>query len=799
MVHFSIFFFFFVCFFIFYYASLVINNIELITSEFFNYLFFGFHLGTPQSRTLINRLKEEIAILKIENSVQKELNMKQNEHIKQVVDLKSNYKKNLEKISSRFIAFTKSVNFLISRITKDKNARNKFFLENIDDNFVKELEGMIFQATKDLRSKFIKNTRNNHENKLKKNIIQIEPSGETNNYQSRESQYSRQNVADNAQSSHRKYLVAVGTQTNCQMAPQEKLLQKIKLLEKNEKSLREKIKLLEGKNELYMKSCHMHQDQYNSFKVNTQINSACNVKELDTLDQGFHHDAIGLCERNNNNKLDKFFTEEEISTVPEYEVNANHDTPNKTELEIGIEEIKHSKEDDTMDESMRNDKEIIESNDSNKNSGDEDIVDESVRSNKKTTESNDNTKNSKDGNSVDQGDDKDIIQSNNSTKHIEEKDTVDESVTNDKKMIQSNESVIHVVAKRKAKSDYKPLCLDQRDENKIEIMENANTGNPDNNSRLDFSNTTTSEPKPVKKTKPLWMQELQLDYKKIEERKQDETVVGNKVDTDSFALQPSEKDNEKYPVFPISKPINAKGEQNLKSTDKAKEQYKYNVKLDFEKCNLPVSSSTCKSEVTKTGDFLSELLDITRKPRKKETEFDKDFPRSNSPAQILPSNQNLKIKETIISQSDAERKSSKKNDSEIFKCDQESQALVNRAGPSRRSFITSEEEPFSSEELVKDTGNLSKHKQRYNIFEDEALVVKKPPATRRQSGQCDNLREIQELKNISEDKPGRKYYPGIEFEREQTKEELELVAKIMREPLPDPFKDLKYKFSRNST
>lgn len=110
--------------------------------------------------------------------------MKQNEYTKQVADLKSNYMKNLEKISSRFITFTKSVDFLVSRITKEENVRNKFLLENIDDTFGKELDEMIFEATKDLQSKFIKNTRNNHENKLKKNIIQIEPSGETNNWQS---------------------------------------------------------------------------------------------------------------------------------------------------------------------------------------------------------------------------------------------------------------------------------------------------------------------------------------------------------------------------------------------------------------------------------------------------------------------------------------------------------------------------------------------------------------------------------------------------------------------------------------
>ena len=725
--------------------------------------------------------------------------MKQNEYTKQVADLKSNYMKNLEKISSRFITFTKSVDFLVSRITKEENVRNKFLLENIDDTFGKELDEMIFEATKDLQSKFIKNTRNNHENKLKKNIIQIEPSGETNNWQSKESQYLGQNIADDAQSSHRKYFVAAGTQTNCQMDPQEKLLQKIKLLEKNEKSLQEKIKLLERKTEVYMKSCHMHEDQCNSFKVNTQINAECNVKELGSLDQGFHPDAIGLYERNNN-KLDRFFSEEEISTVPNYEATANNDTPNKTELEFGTAEIKHSKEDDTVDESMRNDDKIIESNDSNKQSGDGDTANKSVGSNKKTTESSDNTKNSEDRYIVDQGDDKEIIiQSNDSTKHIEEKDTVDKSATNDKKIIQSNEKVIHVVAARKAKSNYKTLWLDQRNDNKTEIMENANTGNPDNNSRLDFLNVTTSEPKPVKKAKPLWMQELQLDYKKNEERKQDEIAVENKIGTDNFALQPSEKGDEKSPVSSISKPINVKGEQNLKHTDKAKERCKYNVKPDFEKSNLPLSLSTSKSENTKTGDFHSELLDMAHKPRKKETEFDEDFPKLNSPAQILPPNQNPIIKETKIFQSDAERKSSKKNDNEFFKSDQESQALVKRVGSSTRSFITSKEGAFFSEELIKDNGNLLKLKPRYNIFADEALVVKKPPTTRRQSGQCNNLKEIQELKNISEDKPGRKYYPGIEFEREQTKEELELVAKIMREPLPDPFKDLKYRFSCNST
>ena len=102
--------------------NLIIDNIKLIIFEFFNYSYFGFHLGTPPSRSLINRLKEEIAILKIKNSVQKDLNMKQNKHTKQVADLKSNYKKNLEKISSRFIAFTKSFDFLISRIIKDENA-----------------------------------------------------------------------------------------------------------------------------------------------------------------------------------------------------------------------------------------------------------------------------------------------------------------------------------------------------------------------------------------------------------------------------------------------------------------------------------------------------------------------------------------------------------------------------------------------------------------------------------------------------------------------------------------------------
>ena len=774
--------------------NLIIDNIKLIIFEFFNYSYFGFHLGSPPSRSLINCLKEEIAILKIENSVQKDLNMKQNKHTKQVADLKSNYKKNLEKISSRFIAFTKSVDFLISKIIKDENARNKFLLENIDDNIGKELEDMIFQATKDLQSKFIKNTRNHHENKLKKNIIQIEPSGETNKWQSKEIQSSGQNAADDAQSSHRQCLVAVGTQTDYQLDPQENLLQKIELLEKNEKSLQEKIKLFKGKPELYTKSCHIHEDRYNSFKVNTQIGSECNIKELDVLDQGFSSDANSFCTRNNNNKLHNFFSEGETSMVPDYEIKVNNDTPNKTGLGFGIAEIKHSKKDDNMNESMRNDKEIIQSNDSNKHSGDGDTVDENVISNKKTTQSNDNTENSEDGNSVDQGDDID------STKHIEKRDTVDESVTNDQKIMQSNESVVHVVATKKARPNKKkPLWLDQRDENEIEIMENTNTGNQDNDSSMDFPKASTSEPKSVKKAKPLWMQELQLDYKIIEELKQDEIVVGNKVSTDSIALQPSDKSNEKSPVSPISIPINGKGEQILKFIDKVKEQCKYNVKSDLKKSSLPVSLWISKSEITKTGDFHSELLDMTRKPEKEETEFDEDFPKTNSPDRTLPPKQNPKIKDAIVSQTDAQRKSSEKNDSEIFSCDQESQALVHQADHSRKSFKTSKEEPLFSEEFLKDTSNLPKLKPRYNIFADEALIVKKPPATRRQSGQCNNLKEIQELKNISENNPGRKYYPGIEFERQQTKEELELLAKIMREPLPDPFKNLKYNFSRNST